>query len=69
MSRQRHFLDCGCRSCVNDLLRTIEQMEGAIKAALSISDTWLLPTDEDVFKDEAIAVQKMKERFEKALKC
>ena len=54
---------------MNQLIGDITRMEEAIKAALRISDVWLLPTDEDVFKDEAIAIQKMKERFEKALKC
>lgn len=70
MSRQKHFLDCGCQSCVNDLLTTIEHMEEAITAALRIKDLWLYSSVVlEQERDEAIALQKMKERFEKALKC
>ena len=32
MSRQRHFLDCGCQSCVNDLLKDIDRQATQIKA-------------------------------------
>lgn len=31
MSRTKHFLDCHCRSCVNELLKDIEKLEAENK--------------------------------------
>jgi len=31
MSRTQHFLDCGCKSCVKQLLKDIEDLEQLVK--------------------------------------
>jgi hypothetical protein len=36
MSRKQHFLDCGCKKCVNDLLEDIDRLTTEVKAGKNL---------------------------------
>ena len=42
MSRKQHFLDCGCRKCVNDLLEEIDRKDKLLRELLTYAQEGLM---------------------------
>ena len=62
MSRTKHFLDCHCVSCVNELLRDIETLESEnvkLKAALGHTEAALAKWGDDSVGEVKLKAQEL----------